>query len=122
MDHILSNLSTMTHPSWVAPRAWYRAPAFAMVHRARPRVYPTSEVRDSNRECQAAKVQGWLRGATPRLRSGAVAGRCYPVSKVRGSSRESKGESAGAAQRRYTTSEVKGGGWEELPHVRGQGL
>ena len=22
VDHILSNLSTMTHPSWVAPRAW----------------------------------------------------------------------------------------------------
>ena len=22
MDHILSDLSTMTHPSWVAPRAW----------------------------------------------------------------------------------------------------
>ena len=22
VDHILSDLSTMTHPSWVAPRAW----------------------------------------------------------------------------------------------------
>ena len=22
MDHILSDLSTMTHPSWVAPQAW----------------------------------------------------------------------------------------------------
>ena len=22
MDHILSDLSTMTHPSWVAPRTW----------------------------------------------------------------------------------------------------
>ena len=37
------------------------------------------------------------RGATPRLRSGAAAGRSYP------------------------TSEVRGSGWQELPHVRGQG-
>ena len=39
----------------------------------------------------------WPRGATPHPRSGAVAGRSYP------------------------TSEVRGGGWEELPHARGQG-
>ena len=25
-----------------------------------------------------------------------------------------------AAERSYPTSEVRGGGWEELPHVRGQ--
>ena len=56
-----------------------------------------SEVRGSSRECQAATAQEQPRGATPRPRSGAAAGKSYPTSKVRGGSRE------------------------ELPHVRGQG-
>ena len=30
-------------------------------------------------------------------------------------------DSAGMAERSYPTSEVRGSGWEELPHVRGQG-
>ena len=51
----------------------------------------------SGLECQAAMVQEWPRGATPRLRSGAVAGRNYPA------------------------SEARGGGREELPCVQGQG-
>ena len=59
--------------------------------------YPTSKVRGSGRECQAVTAQEQPRGATPRLRSGAAAGRSYP------------------------TSEVRGSGWQELPHVRGQG-
>ena len=32
-------------------------------------------------ECQAALAQEWLRGATPRPRSGAAAERSYPTSK-----------------------------------------
>ena len=57
--------------------------------------YPTSEVRDSGPECQAAMVQERPRGATLHPRSGAVAKRSYPASEVSGS-------------------------WEELPRVRGQ--
>ena len=77
-------------------------------------VYPTSEVRGSGRECQAAMVQEWPRGATPRprsgrqlrgatlrLRSGAATKRSYPVSKV-----------GAAVKRSYPTSEVRGGGRE----------
>ena len=37
--------------------------------------------RGSSQECQAAMVQEWPRGATPRLRSGAVAERRNPMSK-----------------------------------------
>ena len=59
--------------------------------------YPTSEIRGSGLECQAAAAQEWLRGATPHLRPGAVIGRSYP------------------------TSEARGGGLKEQPHARGQG-
>ena len=59
--------------------------------------YPTSEVRGSGLECQAAKAQEWPRGATPRPRSGA------------------------AAERSYAVSEGRDGGREVLPRVRGQG-
>ena len=48
------------------------------------RSYPTSEVRGSGRECQAATAEERIRGATPRLRSEAAAGRSYPTSQVRG--------------------------------------
>ena len=67
-----------------------------------------SEVRGSGQECQAATAQERLRratqvrgqgqrlrGATPRLRSGAAAERSYP------------------------TSEVRGGGREDQPHIQG---
>ena len=40
--------------------------------------YPTSEVRGSGVECQAAMAQEWLRGATPCPRSGVMARRRYP--------------------------------------------
>ena len=33
-----------------------------------------------NRECQAVTAQEWLRGATPRQRSGVAAKRSYPTS------------------------------------------
>ena len=48
------------------------------------RSYPTSEVRASGRECQAAMAQERPRGATPHPRSGAVAERRDPVNEVRG--------------------------------------
>ena len=51
----------------------------------------------SQEELAHVRCQGQrLRGATPCLRSGAVAERSYP------------------------TPEVRGGGWEELPHVQGK--
>ena len=68
---------------------------------AAKRSYPTSEIRGSGRECQAAtaherqrrvtQVRGqgrWPGGATPRPRLGAAAKRTDPTSKVRGSGRE----------------------------------
>ena len=84
--------------------------------------YPTSEVTGSDLQCQSVTAQEWRRkqphvwgqgrrprwvtphpiqgrwlgGDTPCPRPGAVAGRSHPASEVRG-------------------------GWEELPHFRGQG-
>ena len=52
------------------------------------RSYPASEVRGSSRECQAATAQEWLRGATPRPRSGVAARRSHPAPEARGGSRE----------------------------------
>ena len=59
------------------------------------RSYPTSEVRGSGGECQAATAQERPRRATLCLRSGAAAGRSCP------------------------TPEARDGGWEEQPHVQG---
>ena len=67
---------------------------------AAKRNYPTSEVRGSGQECQAATAQEWLRGATPRPRSGAAAGRSYPMSEVRGGSREEQPHLQGAVAAR----------------------
>ena len=50
--------------------------------------YPTSEVRDSGPECQAATVQERPGGTTPRPRSGAKAERSYPASEVSGGCEE----------------------------------
>ena len=58
------------------------------------RSYPTSKVRGSSLECQAALAQEWPRGATLHPRS-VVAGRSYPESEA-------------------------SGGWEETPRVLGQ--
>ena len=71
------------------------------------RSYPTSKVRGSGRECQAATAQERPRRATPSLRSGeGDAERSYPASEVRGSD-----------ERSYPASQVRGGGREELPHA-----
>ena len=77
------------------------------------RSYPTSEVRGSGRECQAATVQKWRRGATPRRRSGAKAKRSYPMQEARGGSRE---EQPTSKERWLPVQE----GLEELFHVQGQ--
>ena len=50
--------------------------------------YPTSEVRDSCPECQAATAQEQQGGATPHPRSGVAAKRRYPVSEASGGQEE----------------------------------
>ena len=70
------------------------------------RSYPTSEVRGSGRECQAATAQEWLRGAIPHLRLGAAAGRSNPASR------------SGVAGMSHLAPEASGGSQEEQPHVQ----
>ena len=68
----------------------------------------------SSRECQAAMVQEWPRGATPLPRSGAAAGRSYPTPKewwLSGRRRH---------YRSYSTFKVSRGGGEEIPLVQGK--
>ena len=72
---------------------------------AAERSYPTSEVRGGSREDPMPKGQQ-PRGVTPRSRSGAVA------------------KSARLQRRRngreeLPESEVRGGGWEDQPHIQG---
>ena len=43
----------------------------------------------------------------------------YPRSQVRGRSREDRMPEGQAAKRSTSTSEVRGGSWEELPHIQG---
>ena len=78
------------------------------------RSYPTSEVRGSSRECQAAAAQEQLRGGTPRPRSGGAAGRSYPTSEGRGGGREKQPHLQGAVAAQAEK------GVEELFHVQGQ--
>ena len=54
------------------------------------------------------------RGATPRLRSGVVAGRSYPLPKARGGGKEEQAHVQGAVAARAQD------GLEELFHVQGQ--
>ena len=56
----------------------------------------------------------WPRGVTPRLRSGAAAGRSYPMSEARGRGWEELPHAP--------MPEARGHGWEELPYSGGQGL
>ena len=95
---------------------------------AAKRSYPTSEVRGSGPECQAAMEQEWLREAAPRPRSGAEARRT-PCPKgggqeelphVRGQGQQPRVpgcDSAGTAERSYPASKVGGAGPEEIPSV-----
>ena len=61
-----------------------------------------------------SEVGGWLRGATPRPRSGAAAERSYPESEFRGSGREEQPHVQGAVAARAQE------GLEELSHVEDQ--
>ena len=70
--------------------------------------YPTSEVRGSGLECQAAEAQERPRGATPRPRSGVMAERSHPTLEARGGTR-------GQGQRQ----KGQGGDREEQPHAQG---
>ena len=63
---------------------------------AAKRSYPTSEVRGSGRECQAAMAQERPRGATLSPRSGTAAGRSHPMPEARGSDREEQPHVQGA--------------------------
>ena len=76
--------------------------------------------------------RAWPKGATPRSRSRAEAGRT-PCPRGCGKEelphirdlgqrpRVQSGDGAVRAERSYATSEARGGGREELPRVRGQG-
>ena len=98
---------------------------------AAKRSYPTSEVRGSGLECQAAMAQERPRGATPCLRSGEAAGRSDPTAQGQGQRpggatpcprsggcmgtgglREASpcSRSGGAAVRRYPSSKVRSNG------------
>ena len=91
-----------------------------------------SEVKSSGRECQAVMAKEQPRGATPRPRSGAEAGRTAcprgggqeELPHVRGQGqwpRVPGCDGAGTAERSYPTSKARGGGREELPCIQGQG-
>ena len=76
---------------------------------AAKRSYPTSEVRGSGQECQAATAREWPRRAT----------------QVRGQGRRLRGATQDRGQGRRlggaTQDHASGSCQEELPHVRGQG-
>ena len=73
-----------------------------------------SKVRGGGQECQAATVQEWPRGATPRLRSGAAAERSNPTSKEQWLCLCRREE------RSYFTFKVRRGSGEEIPLVQGK--
>ena len=91
---------------------------------AAERSYPTSEVRDSSLECQAATVQELQRRATQHPTSGVAAGRRHPRVQGRGRGQEElprvrgqwrpggatlRPRSGAAAERSYPASEIRGG-------------
>ena len=80
---------------------------------AAKRSYPTSEVRGSGRECQAATAQEWPRGDTSRPGPGAAAERSHPALEVRGGREEQPQVQEAVAARAQE-------GLEEPSHVEGQ--
>nr|CAI9689613.1 unnamed protein product [Rangifer tarandus platyrhynchus] len=83
---------------------------------AAERSYPTSEVRGGDQEeLPHAPGQGQgLRGAIPRLKSGASAERSNPTSKERRLCWRSR------AERIYSLFKVRRGGREEIPLIQGK--
>ena len=78
------------------------------------RSYHSPKVRDGDQEFQAAMAQEWLRGATPRLRSGVAAERSYQMSEVRGTCREEQTQIQEAVAAQVQE------GREDLLHIQGQ--
>ena len=76
--------------------------------------YPTSEVKGSGQECQAATAKEPLRGATLRPRSGVAAWRSHPAPEARGNDREEQPHVKGAVAVRAQE------GLKEPSHVEGQ--
>ena len=111
----------------------HRAPAAATAHRAWPRgATPHPEVKGRGREDPMSQGRQ-PRGVIPCPRSGAVAesarlrqrrnGR-EDLPHVQGQGRRPGGatprpRSGLAAKRSYPAFEVRGGGWEDKPHVQG---
>ena len=77
------------------------------------RSYLTSEVRGRSRE-DPMPEGWWPRGATPRLRSEAAAGRSHPTPEARGGGREKQPHFRGAMAARVQE------GLKELSHVESQ--
>ena len=71
-------------------------------------------------------MEVWLRGATPRPRSGVAAKRSYPTPEARGSSREKLPHKerwlcgCRRAERSYSTFQVRRGSCEEIPLIQGK--
>ena len=101
-----------------------RGPACARGREELPRggeELPTSKVRGSSLECQAATAQERPRGATPHPRLGAMARRRYPHLKPgAGAGRSHPLPRPGPAARRSNTGSVAQEGLEELSHTEGQ--
>ena len=83
--------------------------------------YPTSEVRSSGLECQAATAQEWPRGATLCPRSEA-AGRSHLASKANGGDPEepSRAQGQGRQLGGHLMPEARGGDPEEPPTPEGR--
>ena len=97
LSRIFSNTAVQKHQFFGAQPSLQSNSHVHTCDRTAKRSYPTSEVRGSGLECQAAMAQKQLRGTTPRWRSWVT------------------------VERSYLVSEARDCGWKELPHVRGQG-
>ena len=84
------------------------------IQSATGRSYPTSKVRGSGQECQAATAQEHPRGATSRPRPGVAARRSYPTPEARGGDQDEQPQVQGTVAARAQE------GLEELSHVEGQ--
>ena len=91
------------------------------------RSYPTSEVRGSGLESQAATAQEQPRGASPRPRPGATAKRSHLVSEARVeagrsnlTSKEPWLHGHRRASRSHLTLKVRKVGGEEIPILQGK--
>ena len=84
------------------------------IQSATGRSYPTSKVRGSGQECQAATAQEHPRGATSRPRPGVAARRSYPTPEARGGDQDEQPQVQGTVAARAQE------GLKELFYVQGQ--